>query len=120
MKYFVGCLDPLTDACQSPIIYIACVYTGYYHVIRLHTFPDSLLYFFDTVSISSFLSRCSASMSTDPLFSFRSLSSARDKTIKTAGHLLTASAGGRGGEEDFSKRSKRKIKQRLCTGLCSA
>ena len=45
MKYFVGCLGPLTDACQSSIIYIACVYTGYYHAKRLPTFPDSLLYF---------------------------------------------------------------------------
>ena len=45
MKYFVGCLGPLNDACQSSIIYIACVYTGYYHAIRLHTFQDWLLYF---------------------------------------------------------------------------
>ena len=45
MKYFVGCLGPLNDACQSSIIYVARVYTGYYHAIRLHTFPDSLLYF---------------------------------------------------------------------------
>ena len=46
MKYFVGCLGPLNDACQSSIIYIACVYTGYYHAIRLHTFLDSLLVVF--------------------------------------------------------------------------
>ena len=110
MKYFVGCLDPLTDAMST-----------IYHLynLRVHRllscnnatyFSGFVTLFYDTVSISSFLSRCSASMSTDPLFSFRSLSSARDKTIKTAGHLLTASAGGRGGEEDFSKRSKRTIK----------
>ena len=84
-------------------------------------FSGFVTLFFDTVSISSFLSRCSASLSTDPLFSFRSLSSARDKTMKTAGDLLTASSGGVGvGEEDFSKRSKRKTKRRLCPGLCSA
>ena len=72
--------------------------------------------FFDTVSISSFLSRCSASLTTDPL-----LSSARDKTIKTAGDLFYRQCKGVGvGKEDFSKRSKIKIKQRLGTGLCSA
>ena len=77
--------------------------------------------FFDTVSISSFLSRCSASLTTDPLFSLRSLSSARDKTIKTAGDLFYRQCKGVGvGKEDFSKRSKIKIKQRLGTGLCSA
>ena len=83
-------------------------------------FSGFVTLFFDTVSIPPLLSRCSASLSTDPLFSFRSLSSARDKTIKTAGYLLTASAGGRGGGRRFFERSKRKIKQRLCTGLCSA
>ena len=45
------------------------LYTGYYHAIRLHT-----TYF-------------SGPLSTDPLFSFRSLWRARDKTIKTAGDL---------------------------------
>ena len=97
MKYFVGCLGPLNDACQPPIIYIACMVL---HVHRLLSwnkatyFSGFVTLFFDTVSISSLLSRCSASLSTDPLFSFRSLSSARDKTIKTAGDLLTASARG--------------------------
>ena len=67
-------------------------------------------FIFDTVSISSLLSRCSASLSTDPLFSFRSLSSARDKTIKTAGDLLTASAGGRGGGRRFFEKIEKKNK----------
>ena len=72
------------------------LYTGYYHAIRLHTTYVSrfVSLFYDTVFVSSFLSRCSASLSTDPLFSSRSLWSARDKTIKTAGDLLTASARG--------------------------
>ena len=98
MKYSVGFLGPLTDARQSSIIYIACVqgglYPGYYHAIRLHTFPHSLLYFLIPGFVSSFLSRCSASLSTDPLFSYRSSSSARDKTIKPSRDLLTASARG--------------------------
>ena len=73
-------------------------------------FSGFVTLFFDTVSISSFLSRCSASLSTDPLFSFRSLSSARDKTIKTAGYLLTASAGGRGGGRRFFEKIEKKNK----------
>ena len=84
MKYFVGCLGPLIEARQSSII-IACVdggvYPGYYHAIRLHTFPDSLLYFLKLGSFRRFLSRCSASLSVDPLFSFRSPSSAHNKKI---------------------------------------
>ena len=74
-----------------------------YHLysLRVHRLPSCnkatyfsgfVTLFFDTVSISSFLSRGSARL--DPLFSFRSLSRARDKTIKTAADLLTASAGG--------------------------
>ena len=50
------------------------------------------------------------------------LMSAYYKTIKTAGgDLLTASESGEGwGKKIFRKKTKRKIKQRLCTGLCSA
>ena len=73
-------------------------------------FSGFVTLFFDTVFISSLLRRCSASMSTDPLFSFRSLSSTRDKTIKTAGDLLTASAGGRGGGRRFFEKIEKKNK----------
>ena len=51
------------------------------------------------------------------------LMSAYYKTIKTAGggFIDRQWEGGGVGEEEFSKKkTKRKIKQRLCTGLCSA
>ena len=84
------------------------LYTGYYHAIRLHTtyFSGFVSLFYDTVFVSSFLSRCSASLSTDPLFSFRSLW----RKIKTRGGFIDCQCKGVGvGEEEKIEKIEKNI-----------
>ena len=103
--------------CTSIIYHIACVegglYTGYYHAIRLHTFLDSLLVVFKQKQRAP---ACPQAL----YFLFEVRRARVIKKEKPRGICWPPAQGGRCGGKDFLKRTKRKIKQRLCTGLCSA